>query len=133
MLSWLILALLAATVLASSQVIAFGSCLQFYQSQRLTVFNQILKERPSDFIFLGDMLYLDRYVSPSTRLRIKWQSETDRQFIVHRIRTLYGSPEIQMLRAIAKVHFVWDDHDYNCNNCGSENPVKEMMLDIFRK
>jgi len=34
---------------------------------------------------------------------------------------------------VAKLQFVWDDHDYNQNNGGSDNPLKPLMLELFQR
>lgn len=61
---WVILAATVTLTLASSELFAFGSCSQFYKTHPLDIFLRIARERPSYFIFLGDMLYLDQYVFP---------------------------------------------------------------------
>ena len=37
------------------------------------------------------------------------------------------------MRSAVKLEFVWDDHDYNQNNGFGDNPVKGMMLELFRQ
>jgi hypothetical protein len=44
-----------------------------------------------------------------------------------------SSPEMISLRKQAKIEYVWDDHDYNLNNGGSNNPLKQMMFDILKR
>lgn len=78
-----------AVLVNSSQKIAFGSCSQFYRNHPLGIYEQIAKEGASDFIFLGDMLYLDRYVFPGPPTI--WRPLTDKQTLSALVREFLTS------------------------------------------
>jgi hypothetical protein len=71
----LILILLCIQSVANTTTFAFGSCNQFFPTHSTAIYQQIALEEPSHFVFLGDMLYIDRLVFPSVPLT--WKPFTD--------------------------------------------------------
>jgi phosphodiesterase/alkaline phosphatase D-like protein len=55
--------------------IAFGSCNKFYESHKMDIFQKIIAQKPSHMFFLGDFVYLDKFIYPN--LPTVWYSEED--------------------------------------------------------
>lgn len=114
---------------ASSVTLAFGSCNQFYPTHSTEIYTKIAEFHPSHFLFLGDAFYLDRFVFPGPPT--VWRPLMDEDEIRRRIRGFLSDPNFSILKNASKIEYVWDDHDYNMNNGGSDNPVKDMMRRIY--
>lgn len=91
----------ANTTSTSKLILAFGSCSKENKEQKL--WNDIIKEQPDVWIWLGDNIYGD--TDDMTKLRAKY----DRQ---------KQHPEYQKLKAQAEILGIWDDHDYGANDAG---------------
>ncbi|MFE3847606.1 alkaline phosphatase D family protein [Flavobacterium sp. LB3P45] len=96
--------------------IAFGSCAN--QSDRLPIFDIVVKHKPDLFVFLGDNIYGD------TNNMITLQSKYDR---------MAAKPTFQNLKKNVPLIATWDDHDYGQNDAGRHYPKKEASKEIFLK
>jgi alkaline phosphatase D len=94
--------------------IAFGSCNG--QNNPQLIWNEIIKDKPELFIFLGDNIYGD--TKDMSLLKQKYD--------------LLGSKEgYRKLKENTKVIATWDDHDYGVNDGGKEYSKKEESKKIF--
>lgn len=73
---------LISVIRAQTEVFSFGSCNQFFYTHSLDVYRQIAREKPSHFIFLGDMVYLDTYVFPGPPM--VWRAEKNMTEVTRR-------------------------------------------------
>ena len=100
--------------------IAFGSCGK--QTHPLPIFNEVIKQKPDLFIFLGDNIYGD--TNDMDILRKKYQQ-------------LGAKESYKYLRSNTEVLATWDDHDYGQNDAGKHYPHKEnskkIFLDFFKE
>lgn len=94
--------------------IAFGSC--GHETHPLPVFNEVVKQTPDLFVFLGDNIYGDTYSMDT--LRAKY----DR---------LGSKASFQNLKQNVPIVATWDDHDYGWNDSGRQYPYKEESKEIF--
>jgi alkaline phosphatase D len=94
--------------------IAFGSCGK--QSHPLPIFNEVVKQVPNLFIFLGDNIYGDTH--DMDILRKKYQELGDKESYKNLIKN-------------TDVLATWDDHDYGQNDAGKHYPHKEESKEIF--
>lgn len=98
--------------------IAFGSCA--HQTHPLPIFDEISKQAPDLFLFLGDNIYGD--TKDMNVLRNKYQQ-------------LAEKPTFQRLKKNVPIMATWDDHDFGWNDAGRHYPfkeeAKEILLDFF--
>lgn len=94
--------------------IAFGSC--GHETEPLPVFNEIVKQNPDLFIFLGDNIYGDTYNMDT-------------------LKTKYGrlaaKTSFQNLKKNVEILATWDDHDFGWNDSGRHYPFKEESKELF--
>ena len=100
--------------------IAFGSCGK--QGHPLPIFDEVIKQDPHLFIFLGDNIYGD----------------TNDMDILHKKYQQLGTKEsYQHLIKNTEVLATWDDHDYGQNDAGKHYPhkveSKEIFLEFFKE
>ena len=114
----LVLSLLSCNVNAQKNIskIAFGSCAN--QSDRLPIFDIVVKHKPDLFIFLGDNIYGD------TDNMNTLQSKYDR---------MAAKPTFQNLKNNVPIIATWDDHDYGQNDAGRHYSKKAASKEIFLK
>ena len=100
--------------------IAFGSCGK--QTHPLPIFDEVIKQNPNLFIFLGDNIYGD--TNDMDILRKKYQQ-------------LGTKESYKRLIENAEVLATWDDHDYGQNDAGKHYPhkveSKEIFLEFFKE
>ena len=94
--------------------IAFGSCGK--QTHPLPIFNEVIKQNPNIFIFLGDNIYGDTI--DMDILRKKYQELGNKESYKNLIKN-------------TDVLATWDDHDYGQNDVGKHYPHKEESKEIF--
>lgn len=98
--------------------VAFGSCGS--QEHPLPIFDEVVKQKPDVFVFLGDNIYGD--TDDMGVLRAKYAK-------------LGAKPTFQRLKAAVPLIATWDDHDYGRDDAGKEYPFKVeskgVMLDFF--
>jgi len=94
--------------------IAFGSCGK--QTHPLPIFNEVIKQNPNIFIFLGDNIYGD--TNDMDILRKKYQELGNKESYKNLIKN-------------TDVLATWDDHDYGQNDAGKHYPHKEESKEIF--
>jgi len=94
--------------------VAFGSCGK--QHHDLPIFDEVVKQNPDAFIFLGDNIYGDT---------------DDMDVLRNKYRQLGEKPSYQNLKENTEILAVWDDHDYGRNDAGKEYPHKEASKEIF--
>ena len=94
--------------------IAFGSCGK--QTHTLPIFNEVIKQNPNLFIFLGDNIYGD--TNDMDILRKKYQELGNKESYKNLIEN-------------TEVLATWDDHDYGQNDAGKHYPHKEESKEIF--
>ena len=94
--------------------IAFGAC--GHQDRPLLIFNEVVKQNPDLFIFLGDNIYGD--TKDMNVLRAKYQS-------------LGNKPSYQNLKKQCEILAIWDDHDYGENDGGKNYSKKEESKQVF--
>lgn len=104
--------------LSSASKIAFGSCLDHSQSQK--ILDTITIENPDIFILLGDNIYGD----------------TNNPLILkEKYKKLGENYKYKKLKAQTDILAIWDDHDYGKNDAGKEltikNESRKIMLDFF--
>ena len=111
--------------------LAFGSCFKDHGFESGQIFDEISKNNPDAFIWLGDIAYLDMPQMSSDfmkwynekdqikRLRIKWESSVNDHYYLN-FKNKIGKENI---------YSIWDDHDYGTND-GDKN---WHMKDIFKK
>lgn len=116
----LTLSALAFSAHAQHVKIAFGSCAR--QSDTLAIFDTIVANHPSHFIFLGDNIYGDT---------------EDMELLKAKYQLLEAHTGFQHLRDSTIVWATWDDHDFGQNDAGKNYPKKEeskeIFLDFFRE
>ena len=78
--------------------------------------NQVVKNKPGLFIYLGDNIYGDTM---------------DMNVLSAKYGKLAAKKEFQNLRSNVPVLSVWDDHDYGWNDAGKEYKFKEESKEIF--
>lgn len=94
----------------------FGSCLVPARPHpALTV---AAEAEPDLFLFLGDNVYAD--------------TTNPQEMRAHYLR-LSRSEAFQRLTRTARVHAVWDDHDYGRNDAGADFPAREMAEAVFEE
>ena len=98
--------------------IAFGSCGS--ENHPLPIFNNVVRQEPDLFIFLGDNIYGD--TKNMDTLKKKYQ--------------LLGSKKsYKNLKSHVPIIATWDDHDYGWNDIGKfyshKEESKEIFLDFF--
>lgn len=94
--------------------IAFGSC--GHQNHPLPIFDEVLKQKPDLFIFLGDNIYGDTEIMDT--LRAKY----DR---------LGNKETFKRLKERVEIQATWDDHDFGLNDGGRHYPFKQESKQIF--
>ena len=87
---------------------AFGSCCLQQNSQ--PIWNEILKQRPDLFVFLGDNVYADT---------------VDLSKMGNDYYTLKTNPDFSNFMRQVPIIGTWDDHDFGYNDVGREYPQKE--------
>ena len=87
---------------------AFGSCVHQWDDQ--PIWNEIVKNKPDVWIWLGDIIYTD------TEDMAKMKNDYDYQ---------KANVDYNSLKDKAKIIGIWDDHDYGLNNGGKEYPKKD--------
>ncbi|MBL7817638.1 MAG: alkaline phosphatase family protein [Saprospiraceae bacterium] len=94
--------------------IAFGSC----NNQRLDnyLWKEIVKHRPSVWIWGGDNVYSDT---------------TDMLVLKKDYETVLNHPDYKKLKSHAKVLGTWDDHDYGLNDGGVHYAAKKQSQQAF--
>ncbi len=96
-----------------SFVIAFGSCNKHNKQQDL--WDQILKQSPDLWIWLGDMVYGD--TKDMTVLKEKYDAQNEVN-------------EYKNFTAQVPIVGTWDDHDYGTNNGDKHYPQKAQSRDL---
>jgi len=89
-------------------ILAFGSCSKENKEQKL--WDDIIKEQPDVWIWLGDNVYGD--TEDMTVLRGKYNQQKKH-------------PLYQQLLAQTTILGTWDDHDYGANDAGKDYNKKE--------
>ncbi|GLR15790.1 alkaline phosphatase D family protein [Portibacter lacus] len=98
----------------SEVVIAFGSCNKQYETQIL--WDDIMKNNPDAWIWLGDNIYGD---SPdSTVMKEKYDAQKN-------------NVEYKKLRTNTAIYGIWDDHDYGLNDGGKNFEPKKTMRNLM--
>jgi alkaline phosphatase D len=100
--------LVSATDTDSPIKIAFGSC--NHQDGKQPMWQTILKEEPSIWIWLGDNVYGD--TKDMSVMRAKYDK-------------LKSRSDYTQLRRMTRVFATWDDHDYGVNDGGKYYPMKK--------
>lgn len=99
---------------ADTLIIAFGSCSD--EDKEQTLWDDIVNEKPSLWIWLGDNIYGD--TEDMSVMSAKYQKQKT-------------NPGYQELMKNAKIAGVWDDHDYGVNDGGKEYPEKIGSQKLF--
>ena len=94
--------------------IAFGSCNN--QSMENTLWTAISENKPSVFIWGGDVIYSDTF-DPKV-LEKNYQKQLE-------------NPDYQKFSESVEILGTWDDHDYGDNDAGAEYPLKEASQKLF--
>lgn len=94
--------------------IAFGSCNK--QDLPQPAWTAILADKPDLWIWMGDNIYAD--TNDPTRFRLFYERQNH-------------IPEYAHLRQTIPIVGTWDDHDYGCNDAGSEYPLKKESQTAF--
>ena len=94
--------------------IAFGSCGK--QTHPLPIFNEVVKQDPNIFIFLGDNIYGDTH--DMGILRKKYEELGNKESYKNLIKN-------------TDVLATWDDHDYGQNDARKNYQHKEEFKEIF--
>ena len=94
--------------------IAFGSCGK--QGHPLPIFDEVIKQDPNLFIFLGDNIYGDT---------------NDMDILRKKYEELGNKESYKNLIENTEVLATWDDHDYGQNDAGKHYPHKEESKEIF--
>ena len=103
----------ASNVFAEPYKILFGSCLK--QDKPLNILDQIYREQPDAFIFLGDNVYGDT------------EAET-----MDALKQAYAVADKFLDRdSLGEIHAIWDDHDYGRNDGGGDYPLKKQSEALF--
>ena len=102
----------------SLQRIAFGSCAE--QQKPQPIWDAVVAQRPSLFLFLGDNIYADT---------------EDMEVMKAKYAQLGAKPGYQRLLATCPLLATWDDHDYGVNDGGhwyaKRDESQKIMLDFF--
>ncbi|MGB8193034.1 MAG: alkaline phosphatase D family protein [Chitinophagaceae bacterium] len=111
---------LAQTASPLVSKIAFGSCA--HESDAQPILDEVLKQKPDVFVYLGDNIYGD--TRDMNVLRAKYAK-------------LAAKPEFQRLKKNVRMLATWDDHDYGWNDIGRhyafKNESKNIFLDFFEE
>lgn len=98
--------------------IAFGSC--GHEDHPLPIFDEVLKQTPDLFLFLGDNIYGDT---------------KDMNVLAAKYQLLADKPSFQRLKRQVPIMATWDDHDFGWNDAGRHYPFKQeakkLFLDFF--
>lgn len=94
--------------------IAFGSCNN--QSMENTLWTVIAENKPSVFIWGGDVIYSDTF-DPKV-LEKNYQKQLE-------------NPAYQKFSKSVEILGTWDDHDYGDNDAGAEYPLKKASQKLF--
>ncbi|MFZ4404479.1 MAG: alkaline phosphatase D family protein [Pseudobdellovibrionaceae bacterium] len=92
---------------ATLSTIAFGSCAN--QDAPQPLWNEILKNDPQLFLFMGDNIYA---------------SKAEQKPASEQYKKLNKIPEYKKARESIPFMATWDDHDYGVNDGGANNPDK---------
>ncbi|WP_192822467.1 alkaline phosphatase D family protein [Rufibacter sp. LB8] len=103
-----------ASASAPLSVIALGSCNS--QDRKQPLWEEILKNNPQLWIWLGDNIYGD--TEDMALLKVKYEKQRQQ-------------PGYQKLLATVPVVGIWDDHDYGQNNAGKEYAHKAESQQLF--
>ena len=98
--------------------IAFGSC--YHPSLDSGIFNEIVRQRPGAFVFLGDNVYAE--------------DESDDPALMS-LRQAYANlsavESFKSLRESTPLLVAWDDHDYGLNDAGEDFPQRQASEQLF--
>jgi alkaline phosphatase D len=94
--------------------LAFGSCAKENKKQK--IWQNIQKENPDLFIFLGDNIYADT---------------EDMDVMKSKYSKFWNNPYFKSFRNNVPLLATWDDHDYGQNDAGEEYPKKKSSKNIF--
>lgn len=108
------------------QKIAFGSCAKERELQ--PIWNQIAKNQPDIFLFIGDNQYADLQ---DIKGELVSTPVTDANRIVEAYDTLAAIPEFAQFKQTVPILATWDDHDYGANDAGTDYPLKHKSQQIF--
>lgn len=94
--------------------LAFGSCIKEHKKQK--IWQQIKKDNPDLFIFLGDNIYADT---------------EDMAVMKAKYKKLWNNPHFKIFKKNVPIMATWDDHDYGKNDAGREYPKKSDSKNLF--
>jgi alkaline phosphatase D len=94
--------------------LSFGSCNN--QNIKNNLFKEILKNKPTAFVWGGDIIY----------------SDTKNPQVLKENYELFKKDSIyQNFKQNVAILATWDDHDYGVNDGGFENPIKKEAQQLF--
>lgn len=97
------------------RTIAFGSCSDQEKVDK-QLWNEVNKERPDVWIWLGDNIYGD------TEDMSEMWSDYEKQM---------SHPGYKRLMRQTEIFGIWDDHDYGINDGGWDYPMKDQSRDLL--
>ena len=99
--------------------IAFGSC--YHPSLDSGIFNEIVRQRPGAFVFLGDNVYAE--------------DESDDPALMS-LRQAYANlsavESFKSLRESTPLLVAWDDHDYGKDDAGGDFKHREFSESLYK-
>ena len=109
-------------------VIAFGSCNFPSRIPVQTIWAQVVRHRPSAFLFIGDNNYMENTVEgyPNSK-------ETVRYAMTGYHRALRNVAGVRSIMAAIPCYGIWDDHDFGPNNSDRTFVWKKESLRMFRR
>ena len=111
--------------------LAFGSCFKMYGHRSSKIFDEIGKNNPDAFLWLGDVAYLDQW----TVLDHMWYNEKDliKKFRIKWEQSVNDHYYVNFKNKIGKenIYSIWDDHDYGIDNGDKNWEMKDVAKDLF--
>lgn len=100
--------------------IAFGSCANQFGNTNPEIFYSIVDWKPDIYVWLGDIVYADRYSLPKVFI------PTDEKSWRLKYNSFKNSAEYQALINTTMITGIYDDHDYGVNDGDKSFIYKEL-------
>jgi alkaline phosphatase D len=111
--------------------VVFGSCFAFYDTQRLTIFEQMRMENAAAVVFTGDNCYFRQGPDPKNEsIGSEWVNQPAMMKCQLRHR---NNESLRDLVNSVSTLAIWDDHDFGPNNSDATDGTGPNALAVFKR
>lgn len=112
--------------------IAFASCFDALEAAQQPVWERIRAQQPEVLLLLGDSIYMDYF--PHLYQSKKWDLQRYADEMYRRYAAQWRVPGFrELLRGVAQVGAVWDDHDFAWNQSHGAGAVDKPFVEIDKR